>query len=150
MCKCLTCYSLNILALQKDYRKSTSGTTDDETAEQVMDEGKEEDSDQDVFGKESTVDPDIENMEKKMATRVWEVNKRKKKGGKPVKKGGKQPVKKKNEKKVCVSVCVRVRACVCVCVCVYVCAVCWCACACVFVLYVWWVSVWVWEDVLVQ
>lgn len=62
-----------------------------------------EDSDQDVFGKNNTVDPDIENMEKKMATRVWEVNKRRKKGGKPAKKGSKQPVKKrKHEKKVCV------------------------------------------------
>ena len=83
-------------------------------AETPVDEGNEE-SDEDVFGKDSTVDPDVENTEKKMATRVWEVNKRKKKGGKPVKKGSKQPVKKKkHEKKVCV-----------LCVCpVYVCYMC--------------------------
>ena len=103
----VTCSLLNFLSvqlallLQEDYKHSLSDTTDDVNVEPVPDEGKE-DSDQDVFGKDRTVDPDIENMEKKMATRVWEVNKRKKKGGKPVKKGGKQPVKKKkNEKKVC-------------------------------------------------
>ena len=104
--------------LQENYKQPVYDINGDANEEHPAVEDNE-DSDQDVFGKKDTfVDPEIENLEKKLPTRVWEVNKRRKKGGKPAKKSSKQPVKKKkHEKKVCECVCV----CVCVCVCgVYV------------------------------